>query len=236
MRYRVFFSCWLALASCISLADSAINVASLQRGVAAFLQEALSGAYPGVTTEDMEIAVANLDPRLKLQPCDAPVQHSLTSQPPYGTNVSVKVHCPGSRPWTLYVPARVDTYALVVVTTRSLSRGTQLSEADVSLTRMNTAQAGYNHLQQLDQVVGKELRRHLRAGEPLRLSHLKSPLVVRRGERVVMEAGGAAVSVVTSGRALANGQVGDQIRVQNEQSQRVVEAEIIAPGRVRVAL
>lgn len=243
MGYRVFFSrwlvlaaCWLGLANSPARADSFSDLEQLRSQVEAFLQREMRDEFPETAEQTLEITVANLDPRLQLAQCAEEVRHSITSPRPYGTNVSVKAHCPGARPWTIYVPARIDVYAPIAVATHSLERGSVLTQADVTLNLMNTSQAGAGHVRDLDQVVGKELKRPLRAGEPVRLSHVKAPQVVRKGDRVVLEARGGAVSVVTSGRALANGQVGDQIQVQNEKSQRVVDAEVVAPGRVRVAL
>lgn len=243
MRYRVFFSCWLGLATgwlmlanSPALAESFADPEELRTQVHTFLQRELRDEFPQAADSSVEITVANLDPRLKLGECAGDVRHSITSPRPYGANVSIKAQCTGAKPWTIYVPARIEVYAAIAVAARSLERGSVLTQADVTLSRMNTTQAGTGHVGELDQVVGKELKRPLRAGEPVRLTHLKAPQVVRKGDRVVLEARGTSVSVVTSGRALANGQVGDQIQVQNEKSQRVVDAEIVAPGRVRIAL
>jgi flagellar basal body P-ring formation protein FlgA len=235
MRYRVFFSALLAFWSCSVLAESFSDSETLRSQIDIFLRDELRTEYRG-TEADFEISVSNLDPRLKLHQCDVPVAHSIVSPRPYGTHISVKAQCSGTKPWTIYVPARIETYAAVVVTVRNLERGSVLTEADIALNRMNTNQAGAGHVRVPGEIVGMELKRRLEAGEPVRMLHIKSPQLVRKGDRVVMEAGNAGVSVVTSGRALANGQMGDQIRVQNEKSQRIVDAEIVAPGRVRVAL
>jgi flagella basal body P-ring formation protein FlgA len=235
MRHGVFFSCWLAFASCSALAEPYSNSEDLRSQISAFLHDQLHNESQS-TEEDREISVSNLDPRLKLHQCDTQVQHTIVSPRPYGTNISVKAHCGGGKPWTIYVTARIDTYAPIAVMARNLERGSVLTETDITLSRMNVGLAGFGHVRELDEILGKELKRNLRSGEAVRLSHLKSPQVVRKGDRVVLEAQGSGVSVVTSGRALANGQVGDQIQVENEKSQRVVDAEIVAPGRVRVAL
>lgn len=235
MRHRVFFSCLLLL-SCAVQAENFLDPQALRDQVALFLQEQLRGEYVGVEPENIEIAVSNLDPRLKLPKCETELNNSITSPRPYGANISVKVNCDGSKPWTIYVPARIDTYAEVAVVARGVERGSILTAADIRLTRMNTSQAGYGHIREMERIVGMEVKRPLRAGDAIRLSHLKSPQVVRKGDRVVLEASTSGISVVTSGRALLNGQVGDQIQVRNEKSNRVVDAEVVGPGRVRIPL
>lgn len=262
MGYRIFFSCCLLLIALVGRANEIAHLGEteishigeiapardidrineiespneLRMQVDAFLQEALRGEYVGIEPGNLEVAVSNLDARLRLNKCSAPLRQEITSPRPFGSNLSVKVNCDGAKPWTIYVPARVDVYAEVVVLARSLNRGTVITEDDVVLKRMNIAQAGFGNIRDLSQVVGMELKRRLQAGEPVRLSHVKLPQVVRRGDKVTLEAATGSILVITNGTALANGQVGDQIQVRNEKSKRVVDAEVIAPGKVRVTL
>ena len=236
MGHRVFFAGMLLLIASIARADGIESPDSLRGKVEAFLQSALRNEYVGIKPEDLEIAVGNLDSRLRLSQCEAPLRQEIASARPYGSNLTVKVNCNAPEPWSIYVPARVQTYAEVAVVVRALPRGTVLSADDVMLKRMNTSQGGSGLIQELPQVIGKELKRRLDVGEPVRMSQLKAPQVIRKGDRVILEAGTASISVVTTGTALANGQVGDQIQVRNEKSKRVVDAEVTGPGKARVAL
>lgn len=243
MGYRLFFTCFHVLIACVlpvmevvASGDAIEDPQALRAQVESFLHKTLRSEYLGTKPEDTQITVSKMDPRLRLPKCAEPIHQEIASSRPYGSNLSVKVTCDGNRSWAVYVPARVETYAEVAVLARSLERGTILTAADVTTARMNVAQAGTGQIRDADQAVGMELRRRLQAGEALRLTHLKSPQVVKKGERVVLEAGSGVISVVTSGTALANGQVGDQIRVRNENSNRVIDAEVIGPGKVRVVM
>ena len=236
MRYRVFFSCLLLVLSGTLRAEPFQDFEQVRASVIQFVNNEMQGEFAGIPPENIAISVSNLDSRLQLTRCELPLRQVITSPRPYGSNISVKVSCGGVKPWSIYVPTRVDMYAEVAVMANTLERGSILTEADVQLVRMNTTQAGFGHIRDVRQAVGKELKRRLQSGDAVRLSHLKSPQVVRKGDRVVVEATTAGVSVVTSGRALLNGQVGDQIQVRNEKSERVVDAEVVAPGRVKVSL
>ena len=223
MGHRLFFCCMLLSLALSANAETASaddieNPESLRDHVEAYLQDTLVGEYMGVAPDDMEVAVSNLDARLRLPKCASPLRQEITSPRPYGSNVSVKVNCDLPRPWTIYVPARVDTFAEVAVVARSLARGAVLTAEDVTFRRMSTSQGGFGLVLDLQQVIGKELKRRLEAGDPVRLSHIKAPQVVRKGDRVVLEASISGVSVVTNGTALANGEVGKQIQVRNEKS------------------
>ena len=241
MGHRLFLCCLLLSLAITTNAETTQandveNPENLRDQVAAYLQDTLDGEYIGVTPDDMEVAVSNLDARLRLPKCATPLRQEITSPRPYGSNVSVKVNCDSPRPWTIYVPARVDTFAEVAVVARSVARGEILTLEDVTLRRMSTSQGGFGLVLDVQQVIGKELKRRLEAGEPVRLSHIKAPQVIRKGDRVVLEASASGVSVVTTGTALANGEVGEQIQIRNEKSERVVDAEVVAPGKARIAL
>lgn len=236
MGHRVFFAAVLLLMSVASTAEEIESTDELRRHVENYLQAALRDEYVGIDPDDIEISVANLDSRLRLSRCQSPLRQEIGSARPYGSNLTMKVSCDNPKPWSIYVPARINTFAEVAVVARSLARGAVLSADDVILKRMSTSQGGSGLIQDLSQVVGKELKRKLDQGEPIRVSQLKSPQVIRRGDKVILEASTASISVVTTGTALANGQLGDRIQVRNEKSNRVVDAEVIAPGKARVAL
>jgi flagella basal body P-ring formation protein FlgA len=242
MGHRLFLCFALLFLAITTRADDAAHLdgiespEALRSQVEAYLQDELNGEYMGVAPDDIEVTASNLDARLRLAKCATPLRQEITSPRPYGSNVSVKVNCDAPKPWTIYVPARVDTFAEVAVLARSLARGAVLAREDVVLRRMSTSQGGFGLILDPQQAIGKELKRRLEAGEPVRVSHIKAPQVIRKGDRVVLEASTSGVSVVTTGTALANGEVGEQIRIRNEKSERVVDAEVVAPGKARVAL
>jgi flagella basal body P-ring formation protein FlgA len=240
MGYRVFFSC-LIFFSAMTLQAKEINPAfedpeSVRLQVERYLAKSLREEFVGFAAEDISISVSKLDPRLRLPKCTEPLRNEIASPRPYTSNISIKVICSGSKLWSVFVPAKVEVFAHVAVLSRSLDRGTVLSSEDVMLVRMSLTQAGFGHVRDMNQVIGMELKRRLQAGDPVRLSHVKAPVVVKKGDRVVLEAGNSHITVVTSAKALGQGQVGDQIQVRNEKSSKVVEAEIVAPGRVKILL
>lgn len=189
-----------------------------------------------LSADRLNISVANLDSRLRLADCTDAMDVSITSPAPYASQVTTKVTCRGSSAWAIYLPVRIDLYAEVAVASRNLARGDVVTQADIELRLMNTAQAGHGFSEDANRLLGMTLKRSLQAGDTVRLSHLEASKVVARGEKVVVEARGNGISVVAEGTALAAGVMGERIRVRNSQSNRVVDAKVIGPGRVEVAL
>jgi len=120
------------------------------------------------------------------------------------------------------------------VPSHDIARGTVITENDVATKAIATLRMNDQLIHDLDDIVGKEAKRALRAGEPLRLSDLKHPTLVAKGATVTMvfEAPGMSLSAI--GRALAEGGEGDTIAVLNPTSYRQVVAVVTGPGTVRV--
>lgn len=236
MRHRGFLAWLLACVSLPVWGSEFEDPNVLHAGAQAFLEQSLMHEYAGVQPEHVKVTVAPIDSRLLLSRCSEALSHTIASNQPYGSNISLKLQCAGTKPWSIYLSAKVDTFAEVAVLSRSMNRGELITPGDVELIHMNTAQAGFGYIGQLDQVVGKELKRRLQAGTSLRLSHITAPEVVKKGDKVLLEAGTGGLSVVTSAKALAAGQIGEQIRVINSKSNREIDAIVIAPGRVKVLM
>jgi flagellar basal body P-ring formation protein FlgA len=236
MKYPVFFSSILLAFNLNAAAATSQNIDQLRDQVSEFIKASLDADPSQTAGKQFEISVSSLDSRLRLSECDRPLAMSYVNSSAMSGNVSVKVICSGNKPWSMFVPAKINTFAEIATSKHALARGNVLAAGDVVFRRMNTNQAGAGYILDPRQFVGMELKRPLQIGETLRMSHLKPAQVVRKGERVVIESVTRGVSVVASGKALSNGELGQRIQVQNEQSMRVVDAKIVAPGKVLIAL
>ena len=83
-------------------------------------------------------------------------------------------------------------------------------------------------------IVGKEARKHLRSGNPLRSSDLVSPQIIERGQTVDLVARSSGLLVNMQGKALANGAEGDRLIVQNTSSGKRLEGLVMASGTVLI--
>lgn len=241
MTLRVFLTCAsLCLsAPAVSLAapDQYVDVQELRQTVAQHVTDYYQARLGEKDFENrVSIDVGTLDPRLRLRECAQPLAMTVKEPSQGQGNITVKTACESGQRWTIYVPARVDIFAQIAVAAHSLARGHIVTEADLSFQRNNVSQLGAGHVQNPERLLGMELQRPMRTGEPFRLSSLDQPEVVKYGDSVVVEANLGSLTVVAPGKALGSGQVGEQIRVENTQSKRVIDAQVVAPGRVKVLL
>jgi flagella basal body P-ring formation protein FlgA len=180
------------------------------------------------------IEINNLDPRLALPACDTQLQGFL---PPGGHllgNTVIGVRCMSGKPWTIYVPAKVIGVRQIVVTKRPVLRGSAIAEGDIALTEREITGDGDAYIFEPEHVLGKIAKQPLRADIPLTPDLLDAPLLVRRGQEIIILAQGDGIEVRMSGTALMDGAEGQLVRVRNTLSNRTVEGLVIKTGIIKV--
>ncbi|MEN4748185.1 flagellar basal body P-ring formation chaperone FlgA [Pseudomonas sp. Ps21-P2] len=234
---------------CVLVALCLLCAASLSRADNMTLPETLIGVTQGFlefTVEDYmatnqtagryEIEVKQLDPRLRMPLCDKDLTASLESPAQPIGRVTVKIRCEGTSPWTVFVPAQVHLYRNVVTAVRPMKRDAIVSENDVALRERDVSLLGQGFLDSVDQAVGQKVVRPTVIDQILTPVHLDQPQMVHKGDQVVISARSGSMSVRMPGEALSDGGFNEQIRVKNLNSQRVIKANIVAPGQVEVAM
>jgi flagella basal body P-ring formation protein FlgA len=209
--------------------STSFDLEQLNQAVSDYLAE----QYPA--DGQIEISVNRLDPRLRLSPCELPLQFTLRDSGSRGGKVSIHTRCTGNHPWALYISADVKMLASVVVANRNIPKGTILSLSDFDTQIRDTATMNGYALDATN-LLGKSAARTIRTGEAMYYALVSEPIAVKRGDAVVVEAQSGTIVVSTQAIALADGRVGEQISVRNMQSERIVRIEIMGPGRGRVIL
>ncbi len=186
--------------------------------------------------DDVRVRLGRLDPRLRLRRCQGTMEAFWPhGRRPRAGHASVGVRCRGPVAWKIYLPLEIRRFARVVTAGRALPAGHVLAVSDLKTVRLEVdGLRSYHH--EARRLAGSVLRRPLAAGQPVEAAHVTPPLLVRRGERVVVEARVDGLAVRTSGEALSAGRKGDTIRVRNLRSKRVVQAVVTGRGRVEVVL
>jgi flagella basal body P-ring formation protein FlgA len=180
-----------------------------------------------------EIDLHYLDTRLNLPAC----QKDLTITPPEPLKLGrnhIKVNCPKPRNWAINVPVEIKLFAPVVVLNQPVNKGLILKETHLEVKTHNLAQLRYGYFLKKELVIGKQSKKSLAGHTVINSNHILPPLLVRKGDHVMIEASKGAMSVKMPGEALSDGREGRQIRVKNNRSQRIIRAQVVAAGIVKV--
>lgn len=121
-----------------------------------------------------------------------------------------------------------------VVATKPLSRGDILRDGDVVIEKRPKVEIQGDNVRDLAGAVGLEVRQAMRPGQVLRSGDLTKPLMVKRGEPVMLLYEVPGIVLTARGKAEENGAIGEVINITNVQSKRIIQAIVTGPGQVTV--
>ncbi len=131
------------------------------------------------------------------------------------------------------VRVELESLAEITVITGALRRGTILDSDDVEMRYQEISRLNAP-IFSVEDVIGKRLKRSVRLGEPLQRNQVEFPPVIKRGERVVIQARSQGLMLTAAGEAKQDGRTGEAIRVMNSNSRKEILCQVVAPGLVKV--
>lgn len=180
--------------------------------------------------ETLELEVGEVDSRLRLAVCAQP---EVTIPPATAVLLAAQVTC--RQPfWTLYVPIRVHAWRKAVVAAANLAPGTKLTAGDVTLARLDVLATSGAYITDPEQAEGMILRTNVRAGAPILTPYLERPVLVHRGDTVVLTLLDSVMTIRTTAVAMEDGRLGDHITVENAESKKMLRAAVADPGAVEM--
>lgn len=215
---------------------AAVDATSIRESVDSFMNDhllSLTQRYGETVTTDYTIGA--LDNRLNMPNCSAPLKVELKGAAKVG-HTNVRVSCQHGSPWSLYVPLTINLYRPVVTTISPISKGAKITAGQVKLSKMDISTLRGSYYTDLGDVLGLQAKRSLRVDSIVLASLLEPPLLIKRGDSVVVTASSGSLVVRINGTALKDGHAGEQITVRNKQSKRIVEAHVTGPGKVSVTM
>ncbi|WP_442957414.1 flagellar basal body P-ring formation chaperone FlgA [Photobacterium sp. S4TG1] len=216
------------------LLNFSINVSAMPISQQSLIQQTAADIVKrSLTPSDfgnVNITAATLDSRLQFSTCSSPLVATIPGKQNLSGNVTVLVRC-NSENWQLYVPVNVQQTLPQVIATTHLGRGALLSHANVKIAMVESRfQRGvsFNDPQQL---IGSKVKRTIKVGDVIQANDI---CLVCRNDSILIRAGQTGLAIVTTGKALSDGAIGDEIRVQNSKSKRIIDGVITAVGEVSV--
>lgn len=121
----------------------------------------------------------------------------------------------------------------VVGLSRSVSRNDMISAADlvmVAVSERNAIGAFFNPAN----VIGRRMKIGVGVNQPVMARHLYPDYLVEEGSEVLISSSAGGISVDMVGYALANGQIGEWVGVENASSGKVIRGKITGEKKVTV--
>lgn len=196
---------------------------------------ARAASRTGVPGMRVEIELGELDPRLKLAPCDK-VEPYLPPGVRLWGKARIGLRCLlGPTRWNVFLPVTVQVFAPSLVATRALTAGTLLEAGDLQVAETDIAADPSPAVREAAVAAGRTLARPLAAGEALHQRDLRVRQWFAAGETVRVTAQGQGYSVVGEAQAMTPGIEGQSVRVRTENG-RILSGVAVAERQVEIAL
>jgi flagella basal body P-ring formation protein FlgA len=147
---------------------------------------------------------------------------------------TVLVRCRNEGGWAIYVPVQIRLVTEYLATSRPLSQGQMIGEADLARQRGDLGDLPSGVMLDASQALGQVTIMPIPAGKPLTASLLRQAPVVQAGQTVKVISRGSGFEVSSEGRALTGAAEGKVVQVRLNTGQ-VVSGLARAGGIVEIS-
>lgn len=223
------------------------------RAASSFDHVKISSAATRITTEELRAAVIRKindsgvhgDIEAEFDNRTAEINLPADQSPNFSVNnfdfdpVSKRFHfevVAGDGPYAVNMPVsgKIDIKRKVPTLAHRLESGSIISMTDIDWITVPDERVAANVITSADLIVGRELRHTVNDGEVLHTNDIAAARLVTRGALVTLKIETPYMQLTAQGRALQDGAEGDVVRVNNTQSNRMVEGTVTGPGEVSV--
>lgn len=201
---------------------------SLEQQAYDFLSVHYNKSKPDVRTQ---IKVNPISRTIKLKACTEDTHFQAPKGS--GNRITFKATCPSPQ-WQIFITAKVNHFADVVVSNNNITKNSTLARSDLRIKEIDVTTLRSAYFTSVAELIGWSSKRNIAEGSVLTAGQLKAPLAIRKGYAVIIEANRNGVSIKASGTALEDGEIGQQIQIRNDRSGNTIKAVVIKPGLVRV--
>jgi flagella basal body P-ring formation protein FlgA len=213
-------------------AQTQSTASQIVQAVEQSLQQRIQEDHPDVPAEHRSTSISVNDASANLPLCPLPLLVDWRGSS-LSNRLTPRVACE-TLGWQVYLPVSLTIEVPVVVSARSLSRGQRLTSTDLTLALTDIATLRQGHYSTIEELAGYEVARNLTKGTVVTPFIAKPPVMIKRGDRVIIVATGSGLSVQTEGEALRDGTAGNQIPVRNLTSRQTIHAYVKSKGVVEI--
>lgn len=187
--------------------------------------------FPKPQVGELSYQAVPLDRRIKIKPCDQPLQYVIPGKATLNKRTTVQVSCQGPKYWNLYVQVKVKRMVPMVVAKHNLAPGTVINSENIAVIMKDASQVRGRALQSADSLYGAKASRYVTAGQPVTM---RKVCLVCNGDSVTIVAKLKGLQVKSTGISQQNGSLGDNIAILNSRSNKRIEAKVVAVNRVEI--
>ena len=204
-----------------------------QDTVMAALHAALPGAgAPADGTVSLAIHAPLMLPAEAV--ADAAVEQISYDAPSGRFTAQLVVTAPNMAPLHQSLSGHVEDMRTLPVPTHRVAVGEIIGADDVRMARVPARLVRQDPAHAPAEAVGMAARHVLMPGLPIAIADLARPVLVHRGQIVMIALAVPGLSLSAKGEAMDDGALGESVRVRNTLSRAILQAEVTGPGELDV--
>jgi len=130
----------------------------------------------------------------------------------------------------------VRIFADLLVPLENIKRHDILDQAMFEYKRFDITSQTTQYLDSPKLLKSRRATQNLKAGRKVPIRRIESIPDIKRDERITIITGGELFQIKASGKALQSGSIGDQIKVKNTDSNKILTGTIAGPGVVEITI
>ncbi|MFH1710057.1 MAG: flagellar basal body P-ring formation chaperone FlgA [bacterium] len=134
----------------------------------------------------------------------------------------------------IFLRMKVSIFDRIVVATKRLKRGDMITSAEAAVEERDVAVLNPNIIKDINLVIGKESKTYIPSLNPIYDWMIKEKPLVRKNEKVKINAISQNILVVAVGISLEDGDLGSKIKVKNLSSGKALVGMVTGMGEVTV--
>ncbi|WP_448213139.1 flagellar basal body P-ring formation chaperone FlgA [Colwellia sp. MEBiC06753] len=197
-----------------------------------FAEKTVRDGIPDQDNKKVSVTANQLDPRIVIEPCDSQLSANIPENH-NSRNVNVKISCDGSNPWFIYVPVKVSIEVPVLVAKQAIDKGSVLTQDNVAIEYQNESQLRGEVLKKQDDAIGAKAKRNIYRGRAISPNQI---CTVCKGDSVTLVASSSLIEIKTEGTSISDGHLGDEVKVKNNRSGKLVTGLVTDLNKVTIIL
>ena len=190
----------------------------------------LSEIYPDAA---IRITLNNLAALNYLPTCNSESIQIRNQRPNATKRTNYEIRC-DSPTWKSYAPVTQSIMIPAIKTITPINRGQIINKSNTDVGEVDISNLRGHVFTKKNPPYGQVASRNLRINTFITVNVTTPPTLVKKGNTILITARSGGITVRMNGIALENGVKGQQIRVQNTSSERIIYAKVVTDSEVLV--
>jgi len=204
------------------------NHVSIQEAIKDFVMQ------QDVPLENIIVTLTSAKKQLNISQCAIPLHIAMAPGAKQVGRTTVSVSCLSSQPWKINLAVHIDGKINVLVARHPIAHRNFIQESDLEFAPRLYSQLNRGYYVSMDRLQNMEARRNIRPGQAINANLIRAQKLVNRGQYITIIAQNGSLNLRVKGKALMDGLQGQTIKVKNLSSKKLIFAEVVSAGTVKV--